>query len=348
VGRISTPTILFILAATALAVYELQLILLPFVFAGVISYICAPAIDYFSRKSGLPRLLVAILAFLAILTLVAGIGLLGLPPLIEEVQHIVTDFEGTVNDLARGAIGDGKINLLGQQMDAQHLARTITGVMRDWIGNIHVLAILGGSVLVSAFGFVLMLVLLFFFMISGPRIVRGLLWLVPPGQRPLIEDHILSNLDPVLRRYFVGVLGVVAFAAVFAYIGLGVVLGVPHAAFLALITGLLEAIPLVGPVAAAAIAGVIALHHSFALSAIIGYAVYLAALRLSIDQFFGPVVLGAAGRVHPVLVIFCFLAGGALFGIIGVILAVPIALIIRATLSALYDEPLNNRGIKKH
>ena len=85
--------------------------------------------------------------------------------------------------------------------------------------------------------------------------------------------------------------------------------------------------------------GLIAIQHNFAFSVIVEFAIYLTALRLSIDQFFGPVILGAAGRVHPALIIFCFLAGGALFGIIGVITAVPIALILKTTLSVLYDEP---------
>jgi predicted PurR-regulated permease PerM len=49
-------------------------------------------------------------------------------------------------------------------------------------------------------------------------------------------------------------------------------------------------------------------------------------------------MLGAAGRVHPVLIIFCFLAGGTLFGVIGVITAVPVALVIKTTLAVLYDE----------
>jgi predicted PurR-regulated permease PerM len=155
----------------------------------------------------------------------------------------------------------------------------------------------------------------------------------------LIEDHILLQLDPVLRRYFIGVIAVVCFAAAFAYAGLGLVLGVPHAVFLALLTGILEAIPIVGPVMAAAIAALVALQHNSGLGTIIAYAIYLTALRLSIDQLFGPIVLGTAGRVHPTLIIFCFLAGGALFGVIGVIAAVPVALVIKTTLSVLYDEP---------
>lgn len=338
VSRISTPTILFVLGAIALAVYELQLILLPFVVAGVVSYICTPAIDKATQRTGLPRLLVAILGFLLIVGLLAVIGFLGAPPLIEEVKHIATDFDGTIKNLVQGAIGTTKLNLFGQPTDAQRLAKTLTGAVRDLLSNMRVLALVGGSVLASGFGVFLMLVLLLFFMTSGPKIVRGLLWLVPPGERPLIEDHILSNLDPILRRYFIGVLGVVVFAAVFSYVGLGLVLGIPHALFLALVTGILEAIPIVGPAAAAAIAALVALQHDSGLAAILGYAIYVAALRLSIDQFFGPIVLGAAGRVHPTLIIFCFLAGGTLFGLIGIILAVPVALIVRATLVVLYDE----------
>ncbi|WGR93925.1 AI-2E family transporter [Bradyrhizobium sp. ISRA443] len=198
------------------------------------------------------------------------------------------------------------------------------------------LSAIAGSAFVAGFGFLLALVLLFFFMVSGPSIVRRPLWLIPPGERPLIEDHILLQVDPVLRRYFIGVVAVVCFAAAFAYAGLGLLLGVPHAVFLALITGFLEAVPILGPTIAAAPAGLVAIQYNSGLGAIIGYAVYLTALRLSIDQLFGPAVLGAAGRVHPAVVIFCLLAGGTLFGVVGVITAVPVALIIKAALSALY------------
>ena len=347
VNRISTGTILFILSAAALTLYELQLVLIPFVLAGVVSYICAPAIAFASDKTRLPRLVVSILAFLVILAFGAVVGFLGIPPLGRELAHVATDLQGTLNHLAEALLKSGTVSWFGQPMNAQQLGDAIGKAVRDWIGNARVLSAIAGTVFVGGFGFLLTLVLLFFFMITGPSIVRGLLWLVPPGQRPLIEDHILLQLDPVLRRYFIGVVAIVCFAAVFAYIGLGLVLGVPHAVFLALITGILEAIPIVGPAAAAAIAGLIAIQHNSGFGAIIGYAIYLTVLRLSIDQLFGPVVLGAAGRVHPTLVIFCFLAGGALFGVVGVIIAVPVALVIKATLAALYDEPLSGIPLRR-
>jgi len=69
------------------------------------------------------------------------------------------------------------------------------------------------------------------------------------------------------------------------------------------------------------------------------YALYAIALRISIDQLFGPLALGTAARLHPVLVIFCFLSGALLFGVVGVIMAVPVALTVKITLALLYDEP---------
>ena len=97
-------------------------------------------------------------------------------------------------------------------------------------------------------------------------------------------------------------------------------------------------IPLVGPIAAAVIAGLVAVRSASGIGPIISYAAYAICLRLSIDQLLGPIALGTAARLHPVLIIFCILAGGILFGIIGVILAIPVALVVRSTLAILYDE----------
>jgi predicted PurR-regulated permease PerM len=143
---------------------------------------------------------------------------------------------------------------------------------------------------------------------------------------------------------------VVLYASTAAYIGPDLFLGIEHALSLALLTGLLEMLPVIGPAAAAVIAGFVAIRQATSVGAILAYAVYAAALRLSIDQLLGPLVLGQAARLHPTLVIFCFLAGGLLFGIPGVIMSVPIALAIKVTLATLYDEPSSSAStsLKEH
>jgi predicted PurR-regulated permease PerM len=338
VGRISTQTTIFVLIAVALILYEIQWILPPFVIAGLLAYITTPAIDWASAQSRLPRLIFVLLAFGLFLLFTVLVGYLGIPPLAREMTHVFNDFEAIVRELAQRMIGSGKISLLGQPMDAGQIATTAGNGLRNWFAQTGVLATLGAAVFGTMFGLILTLVLLFYFLLSGPSMARGLLQLVPPRQRPLIV-RIWTVLDPVLKRYFVGVLIVVTYAAAAAYVGLGLVLGIPHAVLLALLTGVLEMIPVIGPVAAAVVAGLVAVHSAAGIGAIIAYALYATALRISIDQLFGPLALGTAARLHPVLVIFCFLSGALLFGVVGVIMAVPVALIVKVTLALLYDEP---------
>jgi predicted PurR-regulated permease PerM len=337
VGRISTQTTIFALIAVALILYQIQWILPPFVIAGLLAYITTPAIDWASAHSRMPRLLFVLLTFSLFLLFATLIAYLGIPPLAREMTHVFNDLEAIIRELAQRLIGNGKISLLGQPMDAGQLATTIGNDLRNWFGQTSVLATLGAAVFGTMFGVILTLVLLFYFLLSGKSMASGLLQLVPPRQRPLIV-HIWTVLDPVLKRYFIGVLIVVAYAATAAYIGLGLVLGIPHAVPLALLTGVLEMIPVVGPGASAVIAGLVAVHSAKGIGAIIAYALYATALRISIDQVFGPLALGTAARLHPVLVIFCFLSGALLFGVIGVIMAVPVALTVKVTLALLYDE----------
>ena len=97
---------------------------------------------------------------------------------------------------------------------------------------------------------------------------------------------------------------------------------------------------MVGPAASAIMGGLAAMNHATSFGNILAFSAYLVVLRISIDQVLGPIVLGKAARISPVLVIFCFLSGGVLFGISGVILAVPFALSIKVILEGVYGDPL--------
>jgi predicted PurR-regulated permease PerM len=336
--QIATRTVFLFIIGLAVFLYAIRWILLPFVLSAVAAYLCAPVIDWLASRTRCPRSLFAIAAFAVLLAIAAGIAMLGVPLVIRETMVVVTDLGGTIERLARGVIGDRSIEIAGQSMNASELAQAAVAALRDWLGQAGVLFTLASWSFAGLFGVFLTFVLLFYFLQSGPRLARGLFWLMPPEHRGLSE-RIWSRLDPILRRYFIGVIVVVLYAATAAYIGLDLFLGIEHALFLALLTAILEMIPVVGPAAAVVIAGLAAVRQATGIGAIAAYAVYATVLRLSIDQLLGPVVLGQAAKLHPILVIFCFLSGGLLFGIPGVIMAVPIALAIKATLATLYDEP---------
>jgi predicted PurR-regulated permease PerM len=339
VDKISTPTTIFILLVAAVALHAIQLIILPFVISGLLAYLCTPILEWSKAHTRIPRAFFAVVAFLFFLAIVASMALWIVPPAAREFTRLATGLQDIVEGMVRSAFGDQTVSWFGEPMNATQMAQTIVAALHDFIARPGAMAILGGAAFAGIFGLSLTLVLLFYFLLSGPQMFRGLLRLVPPKQRPLIE-HITLQVDPVLKRYFIGVVVVVIYASAAAYVGLGLVLGIRHAVLLALLTGVLEMIPMIGPGLSAVIAGLVAIRYAAGLGPIIAYAIYATALRLSIDQLIGPLALGTAARISPVLIIFCFLAGGTLFGIAGVILAVPVALITKTTLSILYDETL--------
>ena len=319
--------------------YFIKLILLPFVLAAIIAYICTPFLDWAAKRTRWPRLLFAVALFLVLFGISALVIVFAAQRLMVEARAIVADLQGMLENFAHQAIGDQPVPLFGSSLNAHEIVQGVLERMRDWFGQTDQITLVTGYSLAAVMGAFLTIVLLFYFLASGRQVARGLFWIVPPHRRPLVA-RIWARLDPVLMRYFIGVLGVVAYATVAAYIGLGVILGIKHAVFLALLTGLLETVPVIGSTSAAILAGLVSLRTATGVVNIAEYALYATVLRLSIDQIVGPVVLGRAAHVHPVLIIFCFLAGGIVLGIPGVILAVPVALMVKSTLATLYgDEP---------
>ena len=335
----SGETRAMMIAAVVLAIflYFIKLILLPFVLAGIIAYICTPLLDWAARRTRWPRLLFAVALFL----LFFGIAALGLTfaaqRLAVEARSTAVDLQGMLENFIRQAIGDQPIHLFGSSINAHEIVQSVLERMRDWFGQTDHIANVAGYSLAAVMGAFLTMVLLFYFLASGPRVARGLFWMVPPQRRPLVA-RIWARLDPVLMRYFLGVLAVVVYTTFAAYIGLGVILGIKHAVLLAMLTGILETVPVIGSTTAAIIAGLVALRSATGIITVVEFAIYATVLRLSIDQVVGPIVLGRAAHVHPVLIIFCFLAGGVVLGIPGVILAVPVALMVKSTLATLYGD----------
>ena len=328
-----------VLVALVVFLYLVRQILLPFVIAGAVAFVCAPLIDRLARALRVPRWVAAAIVCAAVIAAVCGLGYLAVPILSREVAGTVSNLQQTIVMAIQAVVGTGHVNLLGQEADAGRIAEQLVAAARGALGQIDVVTGLAFGGFGVALGSIMTVVLFIYFMVSGPAVAQGLLWLVPPRQRPLVAA-IWAELDPVLFRYFAGLAIVVVYAMTAAYLGLTFVLHLRNAAVLAVVTGLLEMVPIVGPASSALIAGLFAVHAADGAKAIVAYVVYAIALRLSIDQLVSPLVLGRAGRVHPVVIIFSFLAGGVLFGIAGIILAIPVALAIKTVLAALYGEPL--------
>lgn len=337
VTQASGRSILIGLAAVAIFLYAVRLILLPFVLAGVAAYALSPALAWLTGRAGGRRWIVVVACVLAIVIVSGVVMVLVAPTVAHAAIHATDNMQSMVQQLVSGLTHGGPLVLGGKSMSPHDVAALAVSRVTAWLSQSGHGFLLVGWAFSALGGSVLTLVIFTYFIASGDDLGRGIFGIIPPAQRAVCE-RIWDRAGPVLRRYFIGIACVIVYAWIASYIGLGLFLHLPDAVLLALMSGLFELIPVVGPIAAAVIAGLAAVEAAKGIGAIIAYVIYAIALRLSIDEMVGPLVLGQAGRVNPSVVIFCFLTGGILFGIAGLILSVPVALVVKSALAVLYNE----------
>ncbi len=323
------------LVITFLLIYLLRWVLLPFAAAAGLAYVGMPILNFLHKRWRLPRAVAAVLVFIGYLVVLAALGVLVRLFLVPELSRAGSRLPKTIRTFLMGAFHGKSIHLFGHVITAQGATANIMAVL----GTLATpaLAIKAASVGFAALmGGVLALVLLFYFLLDTPRLGQGALWAVPPPLRPRVR-RIAARVNPVLGRYIRGVLIVMLYAGTLTFIVAEFILHFPHALLLSFGVGLLELIPVIGPILSIILIGTVAIQQA-TVAAIIGFAVFAIALRISIDQLVGPLVLGRAVTLSPVVILFAFLCGGALYGILGVLVAIPVAATIKIVLQEIYER----------
>ncbi len=328
-------------AVVAVLLYAVRYALLPFIIAAVVGFLVQPLFDRAAPRIGGRRWPVTIVLYLLLLGLL-GAGAFWVGRLaVRDISRAMAKLPQMIHDAAAVALGQQGTTLLGTHLTPDAATQAALDGAARFAGGplLASAAMMGGGMMA---GLVLTLVLIPYFMQSGPDLAAGTIWLLPPERRDSVQE-LLPRILPLLRRYMLGVAGVVAYTAIVAWIGFGLVFHLTGAVLLALIVGVLEIIPAVGPVASMVLVGLTAIQQGSVLDAglLMAFAIIL---RLSIDNGVGPLVLGRSVAVHPVVVMFAFVCGAMLFGIIGLLLAVPLASCLKIVLNHYYAEPIAPGG----
>jgi predicted PurR-regulated permease PerM len=353
-----TPSrrVLVLLAGTGLLGALLWLgrdVLAPFVVGILIVYLLDPVVERLTRIQvagrRAPRALVILLVYVAVSLVLVELILLLVGPLVEQVRAFVKDAPGYIDDLnARLAELLGWWNRLDLPADVRDaidraaadlpasLGSLVPAILRPVFSS--VLGLVG-----SVFGYLIIPVWTFWILKDRPAIVRGFDRAVPAAWRA----DTWATLG-IVRRVFGSwirgqlILGLVVGVATF--IGL-IVLGAlvdpvfsRYAVLLAVIAGVLELLPVIGPIIAAV--------PAVLLGATAGVPGVVAALLLYLvvqqveNYVLVPKIQGDATNLHPAVVIFSLILGGAVAGLLGAILALPIT----ATLRDLYVYAFRRAG----
>ena len=292
-----------------------EVIVTPVITAGVVASVASPLVAWLKGR-GVPRALGAALLLLAIVALGVTVTVAIIGGITSQSAHIGAELSDATSRIA-GWLRDLGVNPDAAQHAKDHASASTSTAVTDLLHGVKA-GISGLSSL--AFFVVLTALSLFFLLKDGPQIRA---WAerrldLPQPIAHLVTQRILQS----LRGYFLGVTIIAAFNGV--VVGLGAaLLGVPLAGTIALVTFVAAYIPYLGAWSAGAFAVLIALGGS-GVEAAGGMIVVELLANGALQQIVQPFAYGAALGIHPLAVLVVTIAGGALFGAVGLILAAPL------------------------
>jgi predicted PurR-regulated permease PerM len=270
------------------------------------------------KKSRIPRWAAILGIYCSILGILVGVGLLVIPPLVQQARAFVMALPGLVEQGQQWLVAWG---ILQGDLSATDVIRQSPVGGTDAVGAVlgAVWGFIGGI-----FGAVTILILSFYMLADSRQLTRAFVRLFPRAERSRVEDA-CHRVTTKVSAWLSGQLLLAGIIGTTAALGLWL-LGVPYFYVLALIAGIGEMIPVVGPLLAAIPAVAVALSVKPSLALFV--ALFFFVQQQLENHVLVPRVMARQVGVSPVVVIVALLIGGSLLGIVGAILAVPTAAIL--------------------
>lgn len=316
-------------AITLFLFWQLQQIVRWVAIAVFLAVALAPAVNWLNRQR-IPRVVAILLVYLALLLALAGLGALVIPPLVAQMS----EFVNTLVQLARQP--GGVEQAIQQFADRFGLGDYVQGLLEQAAALPAQLSSAAGPLLAltrgvigSVTAFVSILLITFFLLLDGERFVDTGINLLRAESRPRAR-RILVRASRAVHSYIFGNLAISLIAGIGAFIVM-TIFQVPFALALALLVALLDLIPLVGATLAAAIVILVGLIISpFTGIVLLAYFIIYQQIENNLLQ---PLIYGRSVDLNPLVIFLAVLIGGQLLGILGALLAIPVAEIVRILIS---------------
>ncbi len=276
------------------------------------------------HRHRVPRPLAVVLVTLASLGVVAGFLALAIPPLVNEVNNLIKEAPHYLQTL------NNRSSFIGNLNRHYHLVTHLKSALSK--GGVSSVAsgVLGAGVLVVgvATGILIVLVLTIYFLADMPRVTKTMYRLVPKSRRArggLLIDEVFARVG----GYVLGnvITSVIAGVGTFVWLEIW---GIPYPLLLSAFVALMDLIPIVGSTVAGVVVSLVALTVSVPVA--IGTLVFYIVYRNLEDYLITPRVMRRTVQVSGLVTVIAVLIGGTLLGIIGALVAIPIAAAIKLLL----------------
>jgi predicted PurR-regulated permease PerM len=288
------------------------------IFAVAIAQAMAPLVAWLERK--IRRTLAIIIVYVTIIVFIGSILWIAVPQVVWQLQEIQIDFPALV-DAARERLGAWEAVLTVEVIDAvtaygANLALTLLA--------------LPGAIFAALLELLLIIFVSIYWLVEAPRRERFTLSFFPEEQHERVR-YLMSATGQAMGGFMRGVALTAAAVGVLTYLGL-LVIGIEYALVFGLLAGLLEIVPILGPILAAIPILIVAFLQSPTQAVIV--LVFLVILQQIESHILFPNIVHTQTHISPLLIVVALLVGGALAGLIGALAAVPLA----AALVVLVEE----------
>ena len=336
--RVASATLVLVLVLLGFwLLYRFYQVVFILFIAIVIGTVIRPLVTWLHHR-GLPRIAGIILVYLLLLALLICFVLLLFPLIVKQGTTIAAEMPVFYLGLREWMANNPNqvIVRLGTFLPA-----TIPGLASVQPTGAQVLASAGQALgyVTSAvkviFIAIVFLFLVFYWTLDGTRIIKSLLMLVPRDQRESIGG-LISAMETKLVFFIAGqglLCLVIGILALIAYL----LIGLPNALVLAFVAGVFEAVPMIGPLLGAVPAGLVAL--SIAPSNLIWVIVATVIIQQLENILLVPRIMRKAVGVNPFVTLLALFAFSSLFGIVGALMAIPMAAIIQLVLDRFVFHP---------
>jgi len=333
--QLSTRTIVrvfFTLVALGVLLYTLYLVrpvvglLLIAVFLAVA---LGPAVDRAARLR-LPRAASILVVFLLLFLAIFLIGLIVVPPIVNEVQAFAKDVPNYIDDIRSNDTlreYDDKYDITAKLEDQ---ASTLPTRLGDAAGALQAVTV---GVFSTVLQLVTVLTITFFLLLDGGRIVNFILAQVRHDHQDRVRG-VAGDIYNATGGYVAGAMALATAAGISTYIVLSL-LGVPFAVPLAVLMAFFDLIPMVGSTIGGVLVALVTLFADFPQDTLI-WVVFVIVYQQFENSVLQPLVYRRAVNLHPLAVITAILIGSNLLGVLGALVAIPIAAAIQITLKDMW------------
>ncbi|MGH2317751.1 AI-2E family transporter [Planococcus sp. 4-30] len=329
----------------------MKTVVLPIVLALIFFYLLRPILRMLESFK-IPRIWGIIIIFLGVVGLITLLIVLVFPFLRSQFQTLIEEFPEYFMQLLTDVDAFLRTSFIGNYYSESDftidtLLATLPANIADTLQNTVTSVITGVTGLISTItGVILSVVIvpfiLFYLLKDGEKLPEYFLKLLPPRFR---EDtrEVFTEADRQLGAYIQGQLIVAFCIGVMVYIGF-LIIGMDYALLLGVLAMVTSIVPYIGPAIAITPAAIIALVTSPFM--LVKLAIVWTVVQLVEGNLISPQVMGKTLFIHPVTIIFVLLTAGSLFGIVGVILGIPMYALLRVLISHFYK--LFKRRYNRH